>query len=384
MDASSHPDGRTGGRHGRAADDHLVLTPRQPLVAGGAAEDFEASVKGLLGQGYRLLIADLAAVDSIDSAGIRALVRAHTSANRVDGSFRIARPSPRTLEMLRLARLDTVLSIHDSVREARHKPFDWRGTLGLSAGVAACLLVGWIGLLWRTPGAAGVSLPGVPSVDGVAQTYWALPWGYPFTELVQLVSAAVIALFVTFVQKRHQRDHAMNRSMEQAQVLLAVSGALIMIIIGSSLARAFGIAGAAGIIRFRTPVEDPKDVTVLFLLMGLGMACGIGALPIAALGALFLAAAIVVLDKIVAAKPRVMLVEMTAKGREFPLAHVVSVFARYGVTWEPLELKQGDEAEMTYRTTLPPHVLLDEVTEALVAGGAHGLESVAWEPPKKS
>ena len=384
MDAPSHPDGRSGGRHDRTAGGHLVLTPRQPLVAGGAAEDFEASVKGLLGQGYRLLIADLNGVASIDSAGIRALVRAHTSANRVGGSFRIARPSERALEMLRLARLDTVLSIHDSVRQARHQPFDWRGSLVLGAGVAACLVIGWIGLLWRTPAAPGTSLPGLPSVDGVAPVYWALPWGYPFTELVQLVSAAVIALFVTFVQKRHQKDHPMNRSMEQAQVLLAVSGALIMIIIGSSLARAFGIAGAAGIIRFRTPVEDPKDVTVLFLLMGLGMACGIGALPIAALGALFLAAAIVVLDKIVAAKPRVMLVEMTAQGRDFPLAHVVSVFARYGVTWEPLELKQGDEAEMTYRTTLPPHVLIDEVTEALVAGGAHGLESVAWEPPKKS
>ena len=62
--------------------------------------------------------------------------------------------------------------------------------------------------------------------------------------------------------------------MEQAQTLLCVSGAMMMIIIGNSLARAFGIAGAASIIRFRTPVDDPKDVTILFLLMGLGMSVG--------------------------------------------------------------------------------------------------------------
>jgi hypothetical protein len=75
---------------------------------------------------------------------------------------------------------------------------------------------------------------------------------------------------------------------------------------------------------------------------------------------------------------------MTASSREFPLAHVVSVFAQHGVTWEPREFTHGAEAEMTYRTTLPPHVSIDEVTEALVAGGAHGLASVSWEPPKKS
>ena len=39
---------------------------------------------------------------------------------------------------------------------------------------------------------------------------------------------------------------------------------------------------------------------------------------------------------------------------------------------------------MTYQTTLPPHVSIDEVTEALVAGGAHGLTSVSWEPPERS
>lgn len=380
MDVPAPDDHRGTARPGRVSGGHLVLTPRRALVAGAAAEDFEQSVKRLLGLGHRHLIADLKSVRVIDSAGIRALVRAHTSAGRVSGSFRVANPSERTREMLKLARLDGVLSIHDSLEAAQHQPVDWRGWGLVAAGVASCLVIAWIGLRWRVP--AGVA--GGATFDGTATALWQTPWGYPFTELAQLVSAAVIALFVTDVQKRHEPDRPMHRSMEQAQVLLAVSGSLIMIIIGSSLARAFGIAGAAGIIRFRTPVEDPKDVTVLFLLMGLGMACGIGALPIAAVGGLFLAAAIVVLDRIVAAKPRIMLVEVMASGREFPLAHVVSVFGRYGITCEPLEYAQGDQAEMKYRTTLPAHVLIDEVTDALVAGGDRGLSSVAWGPPKKS
>ena len=368
----------------QVAGGHLVLTPRQPLVAGDAAEDFEASVKRLLGQGYRHLIVDLNAVTAMDSAGIRALVRAHTSAGRVGGTFGVARPTAHAVALIKLARLDKVLSIYDSIVEAKHRPVAWRDMLSLVAGGVACLAIAGVGLAWPMTEAGGAVTGGGAGLGAGTEPHLGLPWGYPWSELVQLVSAAVISLFVTHVQKLHQKDRPLNRSMEQAQVLLAVSGALIMIIIGSSLARAFGIAGAAGIIRFRTSVEDPKDVTVLFLLMGLGMACGIGALPIAALGGLFLAVSIVVLDVIVVEKPRVMDVEMTAKGREFPLAHVVSVFATHGLTWEPREFTQGDEAEMTYRTTLPPHVSIDEVTEALVAGGTHGLASVSWETPKRS
>ena len=88
--------------------------------------------------------------------------------------------------------------------------------------------------------------------------------------------------------------------MEQAQTLLCVSGAMMMIIIGNSLARAFGIAGAASIIRFRTPVDDPKDVTILFLLMGLGMSTGLGALAVAGLGTAFLCITLLVLGGLAA------------------------------------------------------------------------------------
>src|SRR4030095_4126565 len=90
----------------------------------------------------------------------------------------------------------------------------------------------------------------------------------------KMIAAALIGALVTAIHTPVSRDRP--KSLEQAQTLLCVSGAMMMIIIGNSLARAFGIAGAAGIVRFRTPVDDPKDVTILFLLMGLGMAAGLG------------------------------------------------------------------------------------------------------------
>src|SRR3954464_1232492 len=93
---------------------------------------------------------------------------------------------------------------------------------------------------------------------------------HPFAELLKMVVAALIGIVVTQVHRRYHRDRPLPRSLLQAQVLLCVAGAMVMVIIGSSVARAFGVAGAAGIVRFRTPVEDPKDTTILFLLVALG------------------------------------------------------------------------------------------------------------------
>jgi len=74
-------------RRGRGT--YLVLSPNEPLVE-GAAEAFERSTQALLAGGHRHLIVDLDAVGRIDDAGVRALVRGYTTAQRLGGSFRLA------------------------------------------------------------------------------------------------------------------------------------------------------------------------------------------------------------------------------------------------------------------------------------------------------
>ena len=206
----------------------------------------------------------------------------------------------------------------------------------------------------------------------------------PFVELLKLVSAAAIGILVTAVRRFQRRLQDQTRSMEQAQILLCVSGAMMMIIIGDSVARAFGIAGAAAIIRFRTPVEDPEDITVLFLLMGLGMSAGLGAFAVAGLATAFLCVLLLVLDRAVTARSRAMMVEVEAEGREFPSAHVQSVFARHGVVFEPREVSQGKTVAVRYHATLDPSQSLEELSERLVSDGQAGVKAVSWEPPKKS
>ena len=161
----------------QVAGGHLVLTPRQPLVAGDAAEDFEASVKRLLGQGYRHLIVDLNAVTAMDSAGIRALVRAHTSAGRVGGTFGVARPTAHAIALIKLARLDSVLSIYDSIVEAKRRPVAWRDMLSLLAGGVACLVIAGIGLTWPMTEPGGAALVDGTGLAAGPQAYPGPPWG---------------------------------------------------------------------------------------------------------------------------------------------------------------------------------------------------------------
>ncbi|MGH9661608.1 MAG: DUF4956 domain-containing protein, partial [Bryobacteraceae bacterium] len=191
----------------------------------------------------------------------------------------------------------------------------------------------------------------------------------PFFELLKLVSAAALGLVITLVHKHYHRDRPLARSLVQAQVLLCVCGALMMVIIGDSLPRALGIAGGAGIVRFRTPVEDPKDSAILFLLLGIGMACGLGAFAVAGLGGAFMCLTIVALDLIGAEKPRLMLLEMVASSSQFPTEHVNLTLARNVNSYEPRDIMQGNEVKVRYHVTMDRGTSLAWLTSELMAEG---------------
>lgn len=84
--------------------------------------------------------------------------------------------------------------------------------------------------------------------------------------------------------------------MVQAQILLCVAATIITIVIGNSLAKAFGLVGLGSFVRFRSGLKDPRDAAVLFLVIGLGMACGHGSLPLAFTGAAFASVLLAGLD----------------------------------------------------------------------------------------
>ena len=365
----------------RSVGDRLVLSPMESLVAGGASEAFERNVQQLLRNGYRHLIVDLSRVPLIDGDGIRSLVRGHTSAQRVGGSLRLAAIKPAVLQALESSHLHNVFEIYASVDAARLATLPWRTIRVAAAGAILCGTLVWAGLRWPAE-LAGIVEDAADVLTGGGKKGAAVPVHQfqPFIELLKLIAASLIGLLVTSIYQPASRERA--RPLEQAQTLLCVAGAMTMIIINGSVARAFGIAGAASVIKFRTPVDDPKDVTILFLLMGLGMSTGLGSFAVAGLGTAFLCTTLLVLDQVSAQKARVMSVEIEADGRQFPTTHVEGVFARNEVVFEPREISQGDDVSITYHTRLDARISLEDVSAQLMQEG-EGVKSVTWEHPRR-
>jgi hypothetical protein len=82
----------------------------------------------------------------------------------------------------------------------------------------------------------------------------------------------------------------------QAQTLMAAAGAVLVVVLGDHPARAFGLVGLGSFVRFRAGLSDPRDAVVTFVMIGLGMACGLGLLGVATLAALLVALLLLLFD----------------------------------------------------------------------------------------
>jgi hypothetical protein len=89
-----------------------------------------------------------------------------------------------------------------------------------------------------------------------------------------LVMTAVLNGVLAKLYMMTHGGYSYSKSFVQALILVGITVALIMVIIGSDIARAFALVGAMSIVRFRTPVKDTKDLVFLFAGIAVGMACG--------------------------------------------------------------------------------------------------------------
>ena len=204
----------------------------------------------------------------------------------------------------------------------------------------------------------------------------------PVREFLKLVAATAIGLVIAKVRKR-QRGRPLPLPVEQAMILLTLAGALMMIIIGNSLPRALGIAGAATIVRFRTPVEDPRDTTLFLILLGLGMTCGVGAFALAGLATIFVGAFLLLLNWMGQNSPRVLELEIVADSTSFPTSQVESVLSAHAVEFELHEMAVNTEAKVNYVVTIHHNMEeLKRVSDELMRVDGPSLRSVAWSEKK--
>jgi len=126
-------------------------------------------------------------------------------------------------------------------------------------------------------------------MDEILQTLARQPEPWTSGQIVlNCVVAFLLGLFVAWVYRETHRRQTVGFSFVNTLVLLSMLMTLVMMVIGSNIARAFGLAGAMSIIRFRTVVKDTRDTAFVFYSLGAGMAAGTGNLKIAVIGTLII------------------------------------------------------------------------------------------------
>src|SRR5688572_28295495 len=97
-----------------------------------------------------------------------------------------------------------------------------------------------------------------------------------FEIILRLLFAVILSGILAFRPRKDVPLFRRSLFVSQTQILLAVVAAALMMVVGDSAARAFAIFAAASLVRFRTNIRDPKEITVLLISLALGLAAGVG------------------------------------------------------------------------------------------------------------
>ena len=124
--------------------------------------------------------------------------------------------------------------------------------------------------------------------------------GDPMTLAARAAASVMVAIalsvLVSVVYRTSHRGMQYSASFALTLVMLAAVGTLVMMVIGDSLARAFGVFGALSLVRFRTAVKDPKDIAFVFLALAIGMAAGTGRFLVAVVGTAIILSVVLLLS----------------------------------------------------------------------------------------
>ncbi len=110
----------------------------------------------------------------------------------------------------------------------------------------------------------------------------------PEEALANLIAALLCGVFIAILYRATYNGISYSGSYVVSLIMLALITALVIMVIGNNLARAFGLVGAMSIIRFRTAVKDTQDIMFIFFSLAVGLACGAGMYAISITGTVFI------------------------------------------------------------------------------------------------
>jgi hypothetical protein len=166
--------------------------------------------------------------------------------------------------------------------------------------------------------------------------------GITFMEIVMRTALAfLLGLGVSQIYRSTHKGPSFSPSFVKTLVILSMVTSVVMMIIGNSLARAFGLVGTMAIIRFRTALKETRDIAFVFFALSVGMAAGTGSYAIAIIGSIVISALILLITVVrLASRPkRAFLLTFQLPPTDRPEQRYIDVFRTFLSSWRILDMR---------------------------------------------
>lgn len=223
-----------------------------------------------------------------------------------------------------------------------------------------------------------------PAVDPEGVTDWAES---SLEILGKLFLAVLLSGILAFRPRKDVPLFKRSLFVSQTQILLSVVAAALMMIVGDNTARAFAIFAAVSLVRFRTNIRDPKEITVLLISLALGLSAGVGRWDLGIALCLFALALLWLLEFNESAQVYRSM-ELTVKTRNTDRAQEIlqKLFRKYRLDAEVRELDPPDAEGKTgcivYYLNLRLNLSTDNLSDRIMRLDPENIDSISWSQKK--
>lgn len=239
---------------------------------------------------------------------------------------------------------------------------------------------------------AGGDNPFIAAVSNVAAGNNEFDSMSSYEATVQIILRFLFAVILSGILAfRPRKDVPLFRRslfVSQTQILLSVVAAALMMVVGDSAARAFAIFAAASLVRFRTNIRDPKEITVLLISLALGLAAGVGRWELGIALCLF-ALALLWLLEFNEKESIFRSMELTIKTRDTDGTQEIlkKIFRRKRLDAEVREIDPPDEknpiGSIVYYINLRLTMTTDILSDRILAADPN-IEKIQWSKTKSA
>jgi uncharacterized membrane protein YhiD involved in acid resistance len=207
--------------------------------------------------------------------------------------------------------------------------------------------------------------------------------------IFRLLLAVILSAALAFRPRQNVPLFRRSLFVSQTQILLAVVAAALMMVVGDNTARAFAIFAAASLVRFRTNIRDPKEITVLLISLALGLAAGVGRWGLGTALCLFSLTLLWLLEYN-ESESKYRSMELTIKTRDTERTQQIlkKIFKRKRLDAEVRELNPPDEEDpvgrIVYYLNLRLNLTTDSLSDRILAADPKNIEKIQWAKTKSA